>query len=135
MTSSINNEVADELLTLVEDSLEQAKVAYAELRKLRDEKVELEKVASAPVFDRAVVIKTAKMLVRNHWLLPEEQEKFASDLTERPDKALKLVQRLLEISAPAYDEGRGVPKSASTTTSDSSKEDNSLWAKVVTEGA
>lgn len=139
MSQSINSEVAEELLTLVEESLEQAKKAYAELRLLKDEKVKLEKVASeqpAAAFDKASVQKTVRMLVQHSFLHADQQEKFASQLIEKPENALKLVQRLLEVSAPAYNEGRGVPKSASTESSGgSTDEDNSLWAKVIKEGA
>jgi hypothetical protein len=139
MSQPINSEVAEELLTLVEESLEQAKKAYAELRLLKDEKVQLEKVASeavkTPTFEKGSVQKTVRMLVQHSFLHPDQQEKFASQLVEKPDNALRLVQRLLEVSAPAYNEGRGVPKSASTENSSRSAEDDSLWSKVIKEGA
>lgn len=137
MSTQLNDEVAQELLSLVEDSLLQAKKAYTELRDIKEAKVELEKVASVsmPKFDSGMVNKTVKMLVRHNFLHADQQEKFASQLVEKPENALKLVQRLLEVSAPTHSEGRGIPKSASTNTNESSEEDNSLWTKVVKEGA
>ena len=138
MSATLTNGDVQELLSLVEDSLEQAKKAFTELRQIQDAKVELEKVASEsmPKFSPGVVNKTVRMLVQHNFLPAVEQEKFASQLVEHPENALKLVQRLLTISAPAHDEGRGVPKSASTKTTDSpSAEDNSAWTKVIKEGA
>ena len=137
MSNSLTNEAAEELLSLVEDSLLQAKKAYAELRVLQESKVELEKGASThvPKFDPGMVNKTVRMLITHNFLHEDQQEKFASSLTERPENALKLVQRLLEISAPAHIEGRGVPKAASTKSAPSSTEDDSAWTKVIKEGA
>lgn len=137
MSTPLTSEAAEELLSLVEDSLLQAKKAYAELRVMQDSKVELEKVASSsvPRFDQGMVNKTVRMLVTHNFLHEDQQEKFASSLTERPENALKLVQRLLEISAPSHIEGRGIPKTASTKNAPSSSADDSAWTKVIKEGA
>lgn len=126
-----------ELLTLVEDSLKQAKQAYSELAQEREEKIRLEKIASEPkTIDKDLVDRTVSMLVRYDFLDESHQEKFASELASKPENALKLVSRLLEISASAsYSEGRGIPKQASTQQPDSTTEDTSAWLKVVQEGA
>lgn len=125
-----------ELFQLVEDSLSQAKQAYTELAKERAEKVRLEKVASVqtPV-DTKLVNKTVNLLVRHNYLGEEQQEKFAAELAAHPENALKLVNRLVELSAPSYSEGRGIPKQASTHDNGELAEDDFAWFKVVSEGA
>jgi hypothetical protein len=131
-----------ELFQLVEDSLHQAKQAYIALAEERKEKVRLEKVASelpkTKPIDPVLVNKTVSLLVRHDYLDPSQQEKFASDLAADPQNALKLANRIIEISAPTphYDsEGRGIPKQASTATPETERDDTSAWLKVVSEGA
>ena len=126
----------NELFELVEDSLRQAKQAYTELATERSEKVRLEKVASdARRIDMSLVNQTVGLLVRHNYLDESNQEKFASELAARPENALRLVNRLVEISAPnLLNEGRGVPKQASARDAEPTEEDL-VWSRVLKEGA
>lgn len=131
-----NQDTVQELFQLVEDSLSQAKQAYTELAEEREAKVRLEKVANENRrIDSSLVDRTVKLLVRNNYLEEDQQEKFAAELASHPENALKLVNRLVEISAPVYSEGRGIPKQASAEYTDEFTEDNSGWLRVVNEGA
>lgn len=132
-----NQETLQDLIQLVEDSLAQAKQAYIELEQERNSRIRLEKVASerqaAPKVDRDLVNQTVNALVRHDYLDREQMDKFAAELEARPENALKLVNRLLEISAPSYTEGRGIPKQAgeSPVVSD----EDAIWLRVIHEGA
>lgn len=129
-------DTVQELFQLVEDSLTQAKQAYTELAKEREEKVRLEKVANARVpVDNSLVNRTVNILVRHNYLDEEQREKFAAELAARPENALKLLNRVIEISAPPYSEGRGIPKQASEESTQDTSEDNSAWLRVINDGA
>lgn len=131
-----DTDTVQELFQLVEDSLTHAKQAYTELAKEREEKVRLEKVANEHRrIDSNLVDRTVSLLVRNNYLDKDQQEKFAAELASHPENALKLVNRLVEISAPAYSEGRGIPKQASTHDAQEFSEDNSAWLRVINDGA
>lgn len=126
-----------ELLQLVEDSLEQAKSAYAELASERQEKTRLEKIASTrSAVDPAAVRETVDLLVEHNYIDEGVREKLAAEICANPANVLRFTNRLIQISVPAYSEGRGVPKEASFAgRGTSSSDENSLWQKCVTSGA
>lgn len=130
---------AEELLQLVEESLEQAKQAYRELEEERGERIRLEKVASTARDSHKVIVNDlVTMMVDDGYIEEDLREKFASDLSEDPSKVLNVVNRLITISAAPVplQEGRGIPKRASEieeSTDDSAEEQ--AWLRVLAEGA
>lgn len=143
-TVSISREELDNLLGMTEEALQAAKSAHEQLAHAREEnntlrkaaeesKVRLEKIASeTPRLDESLVDATVYKLVQTAFIAPDFQEKFASELKQNPDTAFRLIQRIVDISAQPYEEGRGYPKAASTK---STEPGDDLWAKVLEEGA
>lgn len=126
-----------EIIGMCLESLEEIKRAYTEAHELRTRVVELEKVAAerqpeAPKVDTALINQTVRNLVASSFLDAEHSTKLASELTTNPSAALKLVQRFIEISTPAFSEGAGVAKSASESITDA---DPDGWATVINKGA
>lgn len=79
------------------------------------------------------------VLIRNEQLDPRNREKVAAALRSDPVYALKLAARVSTFSAPAHEEGGGLPKEASEDVSepddDLVRKEQDSWAKVRTEGA
>jgi hypothetical protein len=130
-----------DLYSQVESALEVAKSATIRCEQLEAEhRVTLEKVATmqktatkAMEIDPMVVDETLQQLVDLSLIKPEGIEKIASDLTADPNNALRLMSRVLTLSAGAHNEGTGIPKSASIK--DRSTVDPDGWGLVLEHGA
>lgn len=139
--------IVNDLLGVVEDSLSACKRAQEEAdgwkkkaqEKPEPEKVVLEKVAA---FDPDVLESTLDKLESCSYFDdsdPQARVKMANFLHSDPNNALRLAQRVLQFSAPAPDEGRGVEKNATTYDTGHSAlpegwvEDG--WEKVIRHGA
>jgi len=132
-----------DIQTLVTDTLKMARDAFAELAQVQsraDElekeavksRIQLEKVANTPVFDKAAVARAADALILTSFLPRENKEAFIQKVSSDPGSLLTLLPHIAELSA-GYDSGRGVPKSASSTGSSDTDPDG--WHRLRTEGA
>ena len=131
-----NPDTAQEFLQLVEDSLVQAKKAYNELQKEREERVRLEKVASeAQHATKRIIDDVVNMLVDQNFIENTEFEKYATILVEHPDKVQTAVKQLIRFSIPSSEEGVGIPKQASSEKNGEIQVEDDLWKRVVEEGA
>lgn len=135
-TKPEENNVVQELVQLVEDSLTEAKQAYAQLARERQDKVRLEKVANetqrTPKVSPDIVERTVDLLIEHNYIDEDQREKLASEIVTHPENILRLTNRIIEISVPSYSEGRGVPKEASA---EKTPADLDGWAKVASQGA
>lgn len=135
-TKPEDHDTVQDLVQLVEDSLTEAKQAYAQLARERQDKVRLEKVASelqnTPEVSTSVVERTVDLLIEHNYIDENQREKLASEIVSNPENILRLTNRIIEISVPSYSEGRGVPKAASEEKTPS---DLDGWAKVASQGA
>jgi len=119
--------VSPEFATILYDSLaltDRALGACAQLEATNDglraktaeqERVILEKVAaSAQALDPALIESTLKSLEAMSLMDPADHQKLAADLSNNPNAALHLAQRLVTLSVPAHQEGSAIEKSAGT---------------------
>lgn len=95
-------------------------------------RVELDKVASAPKGPSTELIGEFTATLANHALIKEgDREKYASACMDDPDALVKFAIHALKLSEAPVSQGRGV-KSASTK-SNAQKElekENELWASI-----
>jgi hypothetical protein len=99
--------------------------------------IELQKVAAAkPTLDPVLVDQTLEALEDLQILRAGGREKMASDLVSDPNNALRLLTRVLPLSAEAPQSGSGIPKTASasrsTTIPGEQPED---WSSILRDGA
>jgi DNA gyrase/topoisomerase IV subunit B len=138
--------IVQELLGVVEESLNMCKRAKDEAAAWRKkaeeldsrEKVTLEKVAS---LDPEIIDQTLDSLQVHDYVPARDKagrEKMAKYLQQDPNNALLLAQKIIQFSARAPEEGRGVAKVATSGTSGDDypigwHEDG--WDKILREGA
>lgn len=81
------------------------------------ERVILEKVAAAknPGLDPKLIDDTLFALESMSLADPADHQKLAADLSNDPNAALRLAQRLVTLSVPAHQEGSAIDKSAGVT--------------------
>lgn len=131
-----------DLLAGVEAAVETAKSATAARedldKKLADTRIELQKVASAgpqaPVLDPGLVDQAVQALVDCSYLNPDSHKKLASELMADPNRALRLVTHVIQLSASSPEQGQGLSKPAARRGTD---DDFHLdgWDAVITQGA
>jgi hypothetical protein len=136
-SSSNSATLIPDILSICLESLEEVKKAYSEAQQLQNRVVELEKVASehttvTATIDADLVNQTVRNLVASSFLNAEYSEKLASEIQRDPAIALRLVQRFIEISTPAFSEGQGVEKLASEETK---QDDPDGWSRLISQGA
>ena len=134
--SNTVSKVDSEILNICLDALDEVKAAYVEAQQQQNRIVELEKVAAEAQqtikVDTALVDQTIRNLVASSFLEAEHSEKLASEIKQDPAVALRLVQRFIEISTPAFSEGQGVQKTASE---DTNLGDPDGWSRILSKGA
>lgn len=134
--SNTVSKVDSEILDICLDALDEVKAAYVEAQQQQNRIVELEKVAAEAQqtikVDTALVDQTIRNLVASSFLEVEHSEKLASEIKKDPAVALRLVQRFIEISTPAFSEGQGVQKTAAE---DTNLGDPDGWSKILSKGA
>jgi len=122
-------------LLVAQDATEKLAAVRAE------QKVMLEKVASLRPqtisLDPVQIDQALGTLEDLAILQPSGREKIAADLTADPNNALRLLSRVVTLSAEAPQQGRGLPKSASgfNAPTSSSDSDPDGWNFVVKHGA
>ncbi len=123
MTAETISPLFEELTDIALASLHACKSARAEAERLQAEldtkdKVILEKIANEarPALDAQLIDDTVRQLEAFGFVDADSRVKIASELRKDPNQALVLVGRLMEISTPMPDEGKGVPKQANTET-------------------
>lgn len=131
-----------DLTSQLEAALLVAQDATEKLAAVRaEQKVMLEKVASLKPqtlsLDPTLIDQALGTLEDLAIMDPRGREKIAADLTADPNNALRLLERVVNLSAEAPQQGRGVPKNASAFNSASgeSESDPDGWNFVVKHGA
>jgi hypothetical protein len=145
--------IIDGLLDVVQSTLISYNAAVANAQAWQkkataaaQQRVELEKVASV---DQDLVVSTLDKLEDTGFFsdadIKQARVKMAAFLSESPNNALVLAQRVLQFSTPSLSEGRGIPKSASNRTGDTKVSSKAMgypdgwledgWDTVVREGA
>ena len=130
-----------DLTSQLEAALLVAQDATEKLAAVRaEQKVMLEKVAALkpqPFSLDPKAIDQALGQLEDMQILVGGREKIAADLTADPNNALKLLSRVVNLSAAAPQQGVGLPKSASALNSASgdSESDPDGWNFVVKHGA
>jgi hypothetical protein len=110
--------VLDDALHLAETAVEenqslQTKIAELQQKLSLQDKVILQKVATAPVFSEDALEKTLAYLERISLIDAAAHTKLSTQLRDEPDLALALITRVAEaVMAPPAD-GHGIDKEAS----------------------
>ena len=131
--------IMSDLLTGMESAVETAKSATAAREALEQEieasKVQLQKIAGSgsPALDEKLVNDVVQTLVDCSYLNPDDRVKLASELMGDPNKALRLVAHITQISAPSPEQGSGLSKPASSRVDSDFIRDG--WDAVLTRGA
>jgi len=145
-TSNNPVEAAAEALKVAEDTVgiarraeEEKEAALQKAKQAEEQLVELQKVASE---QENAVDAICSFLAEEGYLAPDEQEKFASEMKNKPALGVDLFKRIVSFSASPYVEGEGIPKSASTDVIDIQDPDAALraqeeaaWTRMAEEGA
>ena len=139
-TSNEPAEAAVDALQVAEDTLHIAReaelkkeAAEGRAKEAEDKLVVLEKVASE---HEKAVDKIVAFLGQEGYISEDNQEKFASEFKSSPALGVDLFKRIITLSASPYQEGEGIPKSATEADSnDPEAVERALWEKVAAEGA
>jgi hypothetical protein len=99
------------------DLSDENKDLQTKVAELSEQKVILEKVASAPVFADAHIDKLITDLGTARIIDPMQSEKVASLIKEDPQQILSLMEKLAEASTN-YSAGEGIPSDSSDSDSD-----------------
>jgi hypothetical protein len=126
---------ADDALAVAQQAhqqLEQVKAAQESEKGVLLQKIAAFKETSAPGLDAGLVDETLETLEDLAIISPGSREKNAAELMEDPNNALRILGRVLTLSAGAPSQGKGHPKSASSQTTE---EDPDGWTEVIRNGA
>lgn len=99
------------------DLSDENKNLRTKVAELAEEKVILEKVATAPVFATEHIDNLVEELGKSKLIDPLQTTKVAALIKEDPQQLLSLMEKLAE-SAASYPSGEGIPSEAQEATED-----------------